>query len=45
MLKQTNTSLIVVDVQGKLTPLVDNSETVISNIKKLVQDCQTLDGS
>jgi nicotinamidase-related amidase len=42
MLKPTTTGLILVDVQGKLARLVDNSETVISNIQKLVQGCQAL---
>ena len=42
MLTPTNTGLIVVDVQGKLARLVDNSETVIANIQKLVLGCQAL---
>ncbi len=42
MLKQTTTGLIVVDVQGKLARIVDNSETVVANIQKLILGCQAL---
>jgi len=42
MLKQTTTGLIVVDVQGKLARIVDNSATVIANIQKLILGCQAL---
>jgi nicotinamidase-related amidase len=42
MLKLENTGLIIVDVQGKLARLVDNSESVINNIAKLIQGAQAL---
>ncbi|MFJ7666023.1 hydrolase [Lysinibacillus sp. NPDC097195] len=35
-------SLIVVDVQGKLATIVDDSETVIQNVSRLVQATQVL---
>ncbi|CAM5261362.1 hypothetical protein LSPH24S_09230 [Lysinibacillus sphaericus] len=36
-------SLIVVDVQGKLATIVEDSETVIQNVAKLVQAMDALD--
>ncbi|TKI68814.1 hydrolase [Lysinibacillus mangiferihumi] len=36
-------SLIVVDVQGKLATIVEDSETVIQNVAKLVQAMKALD--
>ena len=35
--------LVVVDVQGKLATIVDNSECVIQNVAKLVQAVQALE--
>ena len=37
-----NTGLVVVDVQGKLARLVDESETLISNCRKLIKGAQVL---
>ena len=37
-----NTGLVVVDVQGKLARLVDESETLISNCGKLIKGAQVL---
>ncbi|MGB1972718.1 MAG: isochorismatase family protein [Vibrio toranzoniae] len=42
MLTRQKTGLVVVDVQGKLARLVDESETLISNCTKLIQGVQTL---
>ena len=35
--------LVVIDIQGKLASLVDQSEAMISNVAKLVQGIQALD--
>ncbi|KOY80908.1 isochorismatase family protein [Lysinibacillus macroides] len=35
--------LVVVDVQGKLATIVDESETIIANVSKLVQAMQALE--
>lgn len=35
--------LVIVDVQGKLATIVDESETVIANVSKLVQAMQALE--
>lgn len=43
MLKPESTGLIVVDVQGKLARIVQNSDTVISNIGTLIQGARILD--
>ncbi|CAH6862059.1 Isochorismatase [Vibrio chagasii] len=43
MLMRQNTGLVVVDVQGKLARLVDESETLISNCEKLIKGAQVLD--
>ncbi|MEZ9424348.1 hydrolase [Vibrio lentus] len=43
MLMRQKTGLVVVDVQGKLARLVDESETLISNCGKLIQGAQVLD--
>ncbi|MEC7309187.1 hydrolase [Vibrio crassostreae] len=42
MLMRQNTGLVVVDVQGKLARLVDESETLISNCRKLIKGAQVL---
>ncbi|CAH6853217.1 Isochorismatase [Vibrio chagasii] len=42
MLMRQNTGLVVVDVQGKLARLVDESETLISNCGKLIKGAQVL---
>ncbi|WP_338027426.1 isochorismatase family protein [Colwellia maritima] len=42
MLKQENTGLIVIDIQGKLARLVQDSETVISNCEKLISGAKVL---
>lgn len=42
MLKQENTGLIVIDIQGKLARLVHDSETVISNCEKLINGAKVL---
>lgn len=43
MLKKENTGLIIVDIQGKLARLVDDSEVLVSNCKKLIKGVQALD--
>ncbi|CAH6942318.1 hydrolase [Vibrio sp. 10N.261.52.A1] len=43
MLMRQNTGLVVVDVQGKLASLVDESETLISNCGKLIKGARILD--
>ena len=35
--------LVVIDIQGKLASIVDQSEAMISNVAKLVQGMQALD--
>ncbi|OLQ93825.1 hydrolase [Vibrio ponticus] len=42
MLNKEDTGLIVVDIQGKLASLVDDSETLIENCGKLIQGAQAL---
>ncbi|PMH31301.1 hydrolase [Vibrio lentus] len=42
MLTKQNTGLVVVDVQGKLARLVDESDTLISNCEKLIKGAQVL---
>ena len=42
MLTKQNTGLVVVDVQGKLARLVDDSDALISNCGKLAQGAQIL---
>lgn len=43
MLMRENTGLIVVDIQGKLARLVDDSDTLISHCEKLIKGSQALD--
>lgn len=43
MLKKETTGLIVVDIQGKLTRLVHESEALVSNCEKLIKGVQALD--
>ncbi|EGS1994413.1 hydrolase [Vibrio vulnificus] len=42
MLEKENTGLIVVDVQGKLAQMVDQSEQMITNITKLIEGAKML---
>ncbi|SBT15548.1 hydrolase [Vibrio celticus] len=42
MLMKKKTGLVVVDVQGKLARLVDESETLIANCEKLIEGAQIL---
>lgn len=42
MLNKTNTGLIVVDIQGKLAEIVEQSERLIENCQKLISGAQTL---
>ncbi|MEZ8721811.1 hydrolase [Vibrio pomeroyi] len=42
MLTKQKTGLVVVDVQGKLARLVDESETLIANCGKLIEGAQVL---
>ncbi|MEZ8946778.1 isochorismatase family protein, partial [Vibrio sp. 10N.247.311.12] len=42
MLMRQNTGLVIVDVQGKLARLVDDSDALIANCGKLVQGAQVL---
>lgn len=42
MLEQENCGLIVVDVQGSLARIVQNSELFINNTRKLIQCCKVL---
>ena len=42
MLKQEKTGLIVIDIQGKLARLVHDSDTLISNCKKLIKGSKAL---
>lgn len=42
MLDCNNTGLLVVDIQGKLARLVDNSDALIAHCAKLIQAAQTL---
>ncbi len=43
MLNKESTGLIVVDVQGKLARMVDDSPKLVSNCAKLIQGAQALD--
>ncbi|MGY5612632.1 isochorismatase family protein [Vibrio brasiliensis] len=43
MLDRDNTGLIIVDVQGKLASLVDESEALVKNCVTLIQGAQILD--
>lgn len=43
MLTRENTGLIVIDIQGKLARIVEESDTLISNVSKLIQGTKTLD--
>lgn len=43
MLNRNNTGLIVVDVQGKLARMVNDSEFIINNIVKLIKGAQLLE--
>ena len=42
MTSADNYGLLVVDIQGKLAQLVNNSDTLISNTIKLIKSCQLL---
>jgi nicotinamidase-related amidase len=42
MLTKETTGLIVIDIQGKLASVVDNSELIISNSEKLIKGAQAL---
>lgn len=42
MLQQENTGLIIIDVQGKLARIVQNSEKLAENLEKLIKGCQIL---
>lgn len=42
MLEKEKTGLIVVDVQGKLAQMVDQSEQMINNITKLIEGAKQL---
>ncbi|WJS93257.1 hydrolase [Flavobacterium johnsoniae] len=42
MLKQENTGLILIDVQGKLARTVNESEKLALNLEKLIRGCQLL---
>ncbi|WP_105170096.1 isochorismatase family protein [Pseudoalteromonas sp. T1lg23B] len=42
MLKDSDCGLIVVDVQGKLARIVDNSEQILLHTSALIQGCQAL---
>lgn len=43
MLKRSNTGLIVVDVQGKLARMINESELIINNIVTLIKGAQLLE--
>ena len=43
MLERNNTGLIVVDIQGKLSHLVHNSELMLHNVAKLIKGCTLLE--
>lgn len=43
MLKQENTGLIVIDIQGRLARLVHDSNALLSNCEKLIKGAKTLD--
>ncbi len=42
MLQQENTGLILIDVQGKLARIVDESQQLILNLERLIRGCQIL---
>ena len=42
MLMRKNTGLVIVDVQGKLARLVDESEVLITNCERLIEGAQVL---
>lgn len=42
MLLQKNTGLILIDVQGKLARIVNESEKLVLNLEKLIKGCQLL---
>ncbi len=42
MLNKNNTGLVLIDVQGSLARLVQNSDLIIANIKKLIECCKIL---
>ena len=42
MIDRDNTGLLIVDIQGKLARLVDNSEALIANCGKLIEGAQAL---
>ncbi|MEN2399080.1 hydrolase [Flavobacterium sp. MC2016-06] len=42
MLIQENTGLIIVDLQGRLARIVNESEKLVSNLEKLIRGCQIL---
>ena len=43
MLKRDNTVLVFVDVQGRLAELVDHSDELFTNLRRLLQGMQALD--
>lgn len=43
MLEKENTGLIVIDIQGKLARLVDDSDALIFNCEKLIKGAQALE--
>jgi isochorismate hydrolase len=42
MLVQEETGLIIIDIQGKLARIVQNSEKLAENVEKLIKGCQIL---
>lgn len=42
MLKKDNTGLLIIDIQGKLAKIVDDSEQLLDNCKKLILGAQAL---
>ncbi|MBK9329561.1 MAG: hydrolase [Sphingobacteriales bacterium] len=42
LLKRENTALLVVDVQERLMPVIDNSEQVIANVNRLIKGMEVL---
>jgi hypothetical protein len=42
MLVQENTGLILIDVQGKLARIVNESENLVANLEKHILGCQIL---
>jgi hypothetical protein len=43
VLKRTNTGILVVDIQGKLSRLVHNSDALFSNVSKLIKGSTLLE--